>query len=247
MQKTSRIQKRAISVLIMVLIGLLVKPGLSAQEVPGQAPLRLGIGFFGVAFDGDLTVDGEKFYRFNPGFNASLQFASRKLITPQLNAGFGKFVAQNRDIAAVEGVQPNTFVETSFFYVDFRLKLKFFRKKNVNPYGSIGASLLGFTPRDQNDDPLIDNFPTRNEGETYGTITAAFPLSLGLDIHLNPLLGLNLEYTYRPVGNDYLDNIGELGTMEGNDKLHTFLLGMYVTFDPEGVADWRRLKGRDRR
>jgi len=228
-------------------IFLLVK-GMHAQNpAPAQSPLRLGFGISGTAYQGDLTTHNDRFYRFNPGFNASLQFASQKLITPQVNVGFGKFTAQDRDIAAVDGIQPNTFVETNFFNVDLRLKVRFFRKHMVNPYGSIGIGLLGYTPRDINGNGLVENTNTRNEDEIYGSITASFPLSAGIEVHMNPILSLGCEYTYRPTGTDYLDNIGQLGLAEGNDKLHTILLVVYFTLDPEGLNDWRNLRGRDSR
>lgn len=233
----------------LLLIGFLsFSISVVAQAIaPAQSPLRLGFGISGTAYQGDLTTHNDRFYRFNPGFNASLQFASKKLITPQVNVGFGKFTAQDRDIAAVDGIQPNTFVETNFFNVDLRLKVRFFRNHKVNPYGSIGIGLLGYTPRDLNGSGLVENTNTRNPDETYGSITASFPLSAGVEIHMNPILSVGCEYTYRPAGTDYLDNIGQLGQAEGNDKLHTLLLTVYFTLDPDGLTDWRNLRGRDRR
>lgn len=224
---------------------LLLLIGLSAQAQTEQKPLRLGIGLFGASYSGDLTENGDALHRFHPGVNISLQFASPKLISPQLNTGFGRFVTQDRDIPAVEGIQPNTFVDTRFFYVDFRLKARFLRQSWFHPYASLGIGLLGYTPRDQDGNNLLDNISTRQDGETYGTITASFPMSLGMEFELSHLLMVGLEYTYRPTGSDYLDNISALGQASGKDKLQAILLSLYFTFDPDRPVNQRDLRGKD--
>lgn len=207
--------------------------------------LRVGLGLMAAAYSGDLNYNGEKFYRFYPGFNAFLQFGKNKLITPQLNMGYGKFVAQNRTLESVSGYTINKYVETSFFYADLRLKVKFLRKKRFNPYGSIGPELLSFTPRDAAGNALADNFESRMENEAYGSVAFALPLSLGFDLNLSPVFGLSLEYTYRITSSDYLDNIGELGLKSGKDKLNTFLLSLYVNFNPENPITRKDLRTRE--
>lgn len=213
-------------------------------QAPEQKPLQIGLGMMGTAYDGDLTTNGDALYRFHPGFNFSFQFASEKLISPQLNAGFGRFVNQDRDIASVEGVQPNTFVDTRIFHVDFRLKARFLRDKAVHPYVSAGIGLLGYAPRDEDGNNLLDDLNTRNDGETYGSITASFPLSPGVEIELSPLLMVGLEYTYRPTGSDYLDNISQLGTKSGNDKIQALALSLYFIIDPNRSTSGG-LRGKD--
>jgi hypothetical protein len=223
---------------------LLLVTRLLGQSGP-QSPLRLGIGLQGTTYVGDLNSKGGAWERFSPGAALSLQFASQKLLSPQLNAGFGRFVAQDRDLESVEGVMPNTFVQTPFFFVDLRLKARFLREAGIHPYLSVGVGMLGYTPKDQDANNLIDNFATRNEGETYGSMTASFPLSTGLEVQLHPILMVGLEYTYRPTTSDYLDNIGQVGLRDGKDKLQSLLLTLYVTFDPEGL-NAGSLRGRDR-
>lgn len=216
-------------------------------QAPEQKPLRVGMGLIGATYTGDLNTNGQTLYRFYPGLGFSLQFASPKLISPQLNAGFGKFVAQNRKLEAVEGVQPNTYAETPFFYVDFRLRARFLRELPVVPYVSAGIGMLGYTPRDIDGNNLLDNLSTRQEGETYGSLTAAFPLSLGAELTLSHFVSLGLEYTFRPTTSDYLDNIGLLGERSGKDKLHSLMLSIYFTIDPERTIDPNNMRGRDRR
>ena len=197
------------------------------------AKLRIGAGLIGTAYSGDLNQEGKVLTRFQSGFNLSMQFANAKTVSPQLNAGGGKFIAQNRDLAPVSGFDVHNFVETRYFYLDFRLKVKFLKTKPVNPYASVGIGLLNYSPKDIDGNPLADNFESRQNAESYASMTAGFPIALGADIHLSHIVALGLEYVFRPTKSDYLDNIGLLGTNDGNDKLHTFALTFYLTFDPE--------------
>ena len=233
--------KTIIGIVLMLLMGL----GLQAQA-PAQKPLRLGLGLMGTSYVGDLNSNGGAWNRFSPGANLSLQFASEHLLSPQLNAGFGKFVAQDRDLKPVDGIQPITFVQTSFFYVDVRLKARFLRQAPVHPYVSAGVGLLGYTPKDADGNNLIDNLASRKDGETFGSMTVGLPLSAGFEVRIHPILHLGLEYTYRITGSDYLDNIGQIGLRNGKDKLQSLLLTLYVTFDPEAAKSGSSLRGRDR-
>ncbi|MFN8395625.1 MAG: hypothetical protein U0176_13375 [Bacteroidia bacterium] len=232
--------KRIATVLLLVCLAVAVY----GQSGP-QSPLRLGLGLFGGTYVGDLNSNGGSLEKFNPGAALSLQFASKKLLGPQLNAGFGKLVAQDRTLEAVDGVQPNTFVQTPFFFVDLRLKARFLLEAPVHPHISAGVGMLGYTPKDGDGHNLIDNFATRKEGETYGSISASFPLSAGLELQLHPILMLGLEYTYRPTTTDYIDNIGQVGLRSGKDKVQSLLLTLYVTFDPDQMNS-PSLRGRDR-
>lgn len=216
-------------------------------QAPIQKPLRVGVGLLGSTYAGDLSTNGKTFTRFYPGMGFSLQFASDKLLHPQLNTGFGKFVAQDRDIPAVDGVQPNTYVETPFFYVDFRLRARFLRERMIVPFASVGLGLLGYTPKDQEGINLLDNIGSRKEEEVYGSISAGFPLSLGTEIRLSHFVSLALEYTFRPTTSDYLDNVGLLGARDGKDKIHSLLLSIFFTIDPERTINPNNMRGRDRR
>jgi hypothetical protein len=234
-------RRNSLLVLLLLLCSVVFGQG------AGQKPLRVGIGMSGSTYVGDLNTNGEALYRFYPGMGFSLQFASPRRVSPQLNTGFGKFVAQNRDLEPVGSVRPNTFVETRIFFVDFRLKARFMRERAFAPYVSAGIGLLGYTPRDQNGNNLLDNLSTRADGETYGSMTAGFPLSVGAELRMSPFVALGLEYTYRPTTSDYLDNIGLVGARDGKDKLQSLMLSFYFTFDPERTINPNDMRGRDRR
>ncbi|MFM2375356.1 MAG: hypothetical protein RLZZ165_453 [Bacteroidota bacterium] len=215
-----------------------------AQGEAGK-PLRLGVGLLASTYIGDLNANGGAVDRFTSGASLSVQFASERLLSPQLNAGFGRIMAQDRELQAVDGVHPNTFVQTPFFLVDLRLKARFLRESPVHPSLSAGVGFLGYTPEDGDGNNLIDNYSTRRNDETYGSMTASFPLSAGFEVPLNGTLMVGLEYTYRMTASDYLDNVGRLGQRNGNDKLQSILLTLYITFDQD-PASRTTLHGKDR-
>ena len=211
-----------------------------------RKPLRMGLGMIGTAYQGDLNVDGTEFYRFYPGAHLTFEFASHKRLTTSLCGGYGRMVAQDRDLQPVDGIQPNIFASTNYFYADFRLKFRFRRDRKLIPYVSVGGGFLNYTPRDAEGNALADNFSTRKDGEEYGSITATLPLSAGIEYNFSKLLAVSVEYTHRRTTTDYLDNIGELGLREGKDHLNTLSLNIHITFDPENPILWMDHKGRDR-
>lgn len=210
-------------------LGVLLPPQASAQE--DGAPLRIGLGYTGTAYRGDLTTESTALWRAEPGANFSVDLNNQKRIRPQLNIGFGRFTEQADEPLPVppEGITPNEFVRTSFFYADLRFQYRILLGKKVNPYVSAGAGLFSFQPRDAAGNFLGENIFSRLPEEEYLTLIGSFPLSVGAEIPINNSIGLGLEYTYRVTGSDYLDNISQLGTASGNDQLHTAQIKLFLT------------------
>jgi hypothetical protein len=203
---------------------------LFAQEPKPKYPLQVGFGLTGIAYVGDLTNTTTQFQRINPGGNLSLQLVTPRILDLQVNAGFGKFSEQVDDGGGV--VEPaNSFVETSFFYGDLRVKLRFRHRKQIQPYLSTGAGLLVFSPRDVNGKFLTRNTSTRNENEKYNTAVPQLPVVAGCQMILNETLMLSMDYTYRFTPTDYLDNIGQLGPRKGFDVLHAIQISLYFTLN----------------
>lgn len=215
-------------------------PGLS-QEV-GSA-LKLGIGLTGNAYIGDLT-EAQTQRRFYPGSNLSIQFHNQKALRWQVNGGFGRFLEQvdqtTRPANLPEQVVPNRFVETSFFYGDFRLQYFLFPKARVQGYLSPGFGFMFFNPKDQEGNFLVENFFSRLENESYNTLIYQIPFSVGVQARVNAFVSLGISYTYRWTPSDYLDNLGQLGIREGNDALQQVQASVYInlrdarweTYDP---------------
>ncbi|MEZ4684548.1 MAG: LysM peptidoglycan-binding domain-containing protein [Bacteroidia bacterium] len=216
---------------ILIMLLFLVS-GTGAQAQLGTKNLKLGIGMLTTMYQGDLSMDESGSVRVYPGANLSIQSQRIRRIQLQLNAGFGRFADQydNGMPAAPEGVQPVSFVETSYFYGDLRLRLTPFPWHRIRPYGSVGAGFLIFSPKDLNGKFLSDAILTRPPGENYNTSVPQLPLSLGIQTELTGLLGAGIEYTYRFTPTDYLDNVGSLGNHDGYDRLHNVTFSLYFNF-----------------
>ncbi|RMG18118.1 MAG: hypothetical protein D6730_23205 [Bacteroidetes bacterium] len=193
-----------------------------------QRPLKLSVGLAGYSYLGDFS-DGRSTLRpieAGAGFGMLLDGPSRLKI--QAHAGFGKFAAQavNNDKPGRPVVQ-NTFVETPFFYADLRLRYHLELGK-WEPFVSIGAGVLGFSPRDANGKKLKYQSQTRNESEVYNSVVPELPASIGVERHINHFLALGMHYTLHYTPTDYLDNVGQLGARPGQDVLHA--LSIHVSF-----------------
>lgn len=184
----------------------------------------------GSMYIGDLTDDETMFHRIYPGANISLQSEGYRNLRAQLNAGFGRFSEQydTEPPELPKGIFPVNFVETSFFYGDLRLKYRFFKRKQIQPFISAGAGFLIFSPRDASGKFLSDAILTRPEGEFYNTAVPQLPMTAGVQARITPIMWLGAEYTYRYVPTDYLDNIGQLGRRPGNDQLHQVMVSLYI-------------------
>lgn len=212
---------------------------LVAQAPQEGAPLRIGLNMMGNSYLGDLTVDEGEFLRFNPGGSLALQFEGRSALQPMLTAGYGRFREQIDELLIVPPPQvtPNTFVETNFFFTDFRLQYFFLRKRNFRPFLSAGVGMLFFSPLDQEGNFLGENIFTRLEEEFYNTTVATFPMSVGAEFRLNQVIAVRGSFTQRFTSTDYLDNISLLGTAEGNDVLRHFQVGVFFTLLPKEQLD----------
>lgn len=208
--------------------------GAQQEPRPPKAPPRLqvGVGFYGLLYQGDLTPGDEWAHRVYPGFVANLQFEGPRFLSPQLNGGFGRVVAQDRNLANAQAegaTAPNTFVSTRFFHFDLVVRARFLRRRNFRPHVGIGAGLMNFTPSDRTGESLINQQNTRNATETYSTTGFYFPIVAGFTVRLNDFASLGLEYKRYALTNDYFDNVAALGTRTGNDRLHAAQLTLLLT------------------
>lgn len=201
---------------------------------PAGRRLKLGLGLHGIGYMGDLSDPADVLPRIYPGGNLSIQIEGPKRLKGQLNAGFGKFAAQYDQFMTPSQsfIDPNSFVETSFFYGDLRLKYRFPISRRFHPFLTAGAGVLAFTPRNEAG-RLLQGLPqTREPEETYSTVIPQIPFGLGTQAIINGSISMSLEYLFRITPTDYLDNVGQLGTRSGNDFLQGVQLTLYFTLNP---------------
>ncbi|MEL6847454.1 MAG: outer membrane beta-barrel protein, partial [Bacteroidota bacterium] len=194
-------------------------------------PLQVGFGLAGNAYLGDYTETDSWMRRVYPGANFSLQKANPRRVQLQVNGGFGKFSDQFEQNPSnlPPGVSPTTFIETSFIYTDMRVKIRPWPYARLQPYLSVGAGFLFFTPRDAQGKDLPNRIDTRFLGEDYNTAIPQLPGGLGVQYRISRQFTLGLDYMYRFTPSDYLDNVGEAGTRNGFDALHGLQLTLYAS------------------
>ncbi len=188
--------------------------------------VQIGAGFFAFDYYGDLSAPGETFHRFHPGGNIAVQFESAKRLYPQINFGFTRFTAQNRNLV---GNKPNKYVQTPVWYLDVELKVRMLRKTRIRPYAGVGLGIMGFNPKDAAGKPLIDNELLRDDDENYGSVAPIFPLTVGVQYRVNRQISLNLDVYQIFSTTDYTDNIGRLGTVGGPDHFRRIQMSIYLT------------------
>lgn len=179
---------------------------------------RIGFSLNGFAYLGDLNEPGLGIVRVSAGGEISIEAVNSHPFGVSFHGGFGQFTEQwdNPD------GQPGTrFVQTPFLHGDFRVHARAFQTKAFQPYASIGAGILSFTPKD------VDGFPL--EEGNYNTMIPQLPGSAGLRWQVNSMIGFDLSYTWRFTPTDFLDNIGSEGSRSGFDALHAVNLG--ISFD----------------
>ncbi|MEM6804715.1 MAG: hypothetical protein AAF696_25180, partial [Bacteroidota bacterium] len=114
------------------------------QEKDAPSPLQIGVGMTANSYIGDLNFQSNAGFRAYPGINFSLQFDRKKPLNLLINTGFARFIEQNAAFSKLgEGeYQPNAYVETSFFYLDLRLKYFFFPQNSIRPFLAAGLGFL---------------------------------------------------------------------------------------------------------
>lgn len=179
---------------------------------------RIGFSLNGFAYLGDLNEPGVGIVRVSAGGEISIEAVKPRPLGVSFHGGFGQFTEQwdNPD------GQPGTrFVQTPFLHGDFRVHARAFQSKAFQPYVSVGAGILSFTPKD------VDGFPL--EEGNYNTMIPQLPGSAGMRWQVNPMIGFDLSYSWRFTPTDFLDNIGSEGSRSGFDALHALNLG--ISFD----------------
>jgi hypothetical protein len=188
-----------------------------------------------MSYVGDLSEPDLPNLRAQPMLHAGINITGKGWLQPRLGAAFGAFTEQI-DGPPIPNNHPEIttteYFRTTFSQIDAQLQAVFWRKKTVSLSLGAGAGLFFFSPQNLEGDFLIDNPFTRLPGEDYPGAAVSFPLTTAVNVKLRPNIGLRAEYTYRPTNTDYLDNLGQLGTRAGNDRLHSVAIGFWFGLKP---------------
>lgn len=218
--------KRHLSLAIPCLLPLLLWGQHSVLPVP-----QIGIGMQSIVYQGDLSPKDSAIHAFMPGAVLSLCFPGKRL-SPSVNAAFGTIQGQQTAAYTLAsppaGIVPNQFVETPFTTLSARLRWNLLVHTRVTPYLSPGIGITLFDPQDNLGNSLSANPKSRLSGEYYTGVTATYSLSAGVLFRLTDQHLLQAEASYMPVATDYLDNIGQLGKVQGNDRMLCLQMGILI-------------------
>ncbi len=204
----------------VLLVAMLTTLSSQAQTVATRT-IRIGLSLSGNAYVGNLGGVGSAGLRVNAGGDLSLEQVNGRPLGFSFQAGFGKFTAQTDPGGSLDLAR---FVETPFLHGDFRAHLRARNRKSWQPYASLGAGLISFSPRDKDGNLL-------NQGD-YNTLIPQFPISGGMRWEINQLVALDLSYTWRFTPTDFLDNTSSQPASRNSfDALHAIRLGLQVDID----------------
>ncbi len=216
--------KRLLTVILT--LGLVLE--ITAQENSRNTYLQFGVA--AVSYHGDL---GEPYKKWTSSFHLGLQFNKKGRITGAFQLNYGNFQGQaSPDQYDDPDITPNTFVSTRFFSANYDVQINAVRSKYWKVYASLGLGMIIYTPKNEDGEGLIDIVASRSEGEDYAAFSVMFPLKIGVIHYLPNRFGVGLEAGYYNTLTDYLDNISNWGTNDGNDNLLSLRFSVYYKIKP---------------
>lgn len=206
----------------------------------------LTLGFTATGYVGDLNYDRSSSSQptqlsLHPGLDLSFRKDAAKSLLPIFRLGYGKYSAQSLNTEPVRYVYedeevfitPNSYAESVLIYGEVGLRFTPIPKSlRIKPFFEAGIGGQSFFPRAQDGILLFRKRSTRAPDELeYGSFMLYFPLSAGLELQLSTAINIQIAYSLKTLGTDYLDNIGQLGAKVGNDQLHVLRLGLGFRFE----------------
>jgi len=180
------------------------------------------------SYKGDLSqYDG-----YSAAFHAGIQFNKKKRLNGGFKLGFGSVTGENRNFSVENQADkaPNKFFKTTFFYLNYDLHVNLIKKDRYVVYLSQGFGFIRFTPKNQFDENLVDQPETRADNETYRNSAVMLPTKVGAMYFLPNYFGIGVEAGFMGTATDYLDNISEFGSEEGNDNILAYRFSFYIPF-----------------
>jgi len=181
------------------------------------------------AYRGDL---GGGYEKWTSSYYLSFLFKHQRRLHGSLHAGFGTLTGQASAHQSPDIVTPssslNRFFTTNFITVNYGLQYDFIRRKQWVVYLSQGFGIIRFNPQDQFNNSLQDNLQSREPNEDYTNVAVILPTHLGFTYAFSNQFGIGARAGFTNPLTDYLDNISQLGTKEGNDNILSFTFSFFA-------------------
>ncbi len=180
----------------------------------------LEIGTSANSYKGDLN---SSFKIWNGSFQMGLKMNFKKRLNGHLAISYGTISGSNSNYNFITNdttqATSNTFFKTRFLSINYDIQINIYRNKNWIVYISQGFGFMRFTPKDANNQSLINQLNTRAGGETYNQVALILPTQIGFYYFLNNGYGINFQTGFLNSQTDYLDNISQWGNRSKKDNV----------------------------
>lgn len=206
-------------------------PLLLAQVAAEESPFMVGIGLTGQQYLGDYTEPG--YFRAAAGINMTIEKVNRHPFDVTVKLGIGSFTEQFDTLLTPTSVaQTNdNFIETRYYHGELNLRFRPFVYARWQPYLAAGAGLMFFSPRNAEGELLARRTRGTNPA-SFNTIIPQLPASIGCMYRINQFTQLGVQYTYRFIPTDYLDNYAVEEVETGFDALHSVAVSFHISLGP---------------
>lgn len=196
----------------LIIVVLLLSQSLWAQD----SRSFLTVGVSSNAYMGDLSPSPKK---WTSSFHLGLKFHKARLLNGQFNLSFGTITGQNRHHEAVSEGEANDFFQTRVITANYDLQINLLKANHYAIYVSQGIGFTHYNPQNEYYEPLQEIPSTRAVNETYGNTAIILPTQIGAYYIFKNGYGIGLQSGIMNTMTDYLDNISQLGSNEGNDNI----------------------------
>lgn len=203
---------------------------LSFSSAVAQDSLKwISVGFNSQAYKGDL---GDNYSKWAGGLHGSLQFNTHKKWAGSVNVMVGNVTGQDLNpvfnVNPESGRQPNTYFNTSFVTAYYQLHWNFYLKERLRVFIGQGIGLMRYNVKDAEGVSLANQTNTRASNEGAGVIALVVPSSVGAAWRFKNNFGLGYKLTLLNTASDYLDNISQLGGVQGGDNVLAHQVSLLV-------------------
>lgn len=172
----------------------------------------------GAAFStkGDLS---DAYNKWSSGMKVGFVFNENKRLTGGVHVVFGSVSSQDASVFDDFDETVALYTNTNFVNFHYLLKVKLIDRKYYQLLVGQGLGVFFFNPKDEFGVELQDQQNTREAQESYSLTSAMFPTCLEARISIAENITLSYTLQWLHVSTDYIDNMSNLGSVEGNDKM----------------------------
>lgn len=182
------------------------------------------------AYRGDLSAS---FQGYRPGVLLGVRWNNAKRLNSAFQFSYYQVAGQDASFKALNENQlpANNYFVTRVFGLQYNLNINILKREHLWVYVAPGLGLMNFSPKDEQNQSLVEQQSTRAEGEFYGDFALMFPSKVGVVYRLKNGLRVGLDWGLAFQQTDYIDNISELSVRSVPDNLMQVAAALYVPFN----------------